>query len=303
MIRFKTKPGILFTALFWCFILHGQQDKLPENLVQKDAQVTKVGNGYLFTEGASVAPDGSVFFTDQPNNRIFRWYEEGEIHLFADSAQRSNGTWCNRRGYLYCCADEHNRIIRYSPDGNMEIMYEGLYEGRRLNGPNDLWVDARGGIYFTDPYYHRNYWESERGQEIKVQGVYYVSPSGKLVQVIDDLEQPNGIVGTPNGNYLYVADIRAGVTWRYRINSDGSLQQKTRFAPAGSDGMTIDRKGNVYLTSGKVLIFDKNGNPAGEIALAEHPSNVCFGGKDRRTLFITARTSVYTLKMKVKGVM
>lgn len=294
---------MIIATLFWFFTLYGQVNKLPEKLIQKDARVTKAGTGYLFTEGASVAPDGSVFFTDQPNNHIFRWYEAGRIDLFADSAQRSNGTWCDRQGYLYCCADEHNRIIRYAPDGKMEVIFDGLYEGRHLNGPNDLWVDARGGVYFTDPYYHRNYWKPGHKQELKVQGVYYVSPSGELKQVINDLEQPNGIVGTPDGKYLYVADIRAGVTWRYEIDTDGSLRQKTRFAPAGSDGMTIDRKGNVYLTYGKVLVFDKNGHPAGEIPLPENPSNVCFGGKNRRTLFITARTSVYTLKMKVKGVM
>jgi gluconolactonase len=135
-----------------------------------------------------------------------------------------------------------------------------------------------------------------------VQAVYYLKPTGELIRVIDDLIQPNGIVGTHDGSVLFVADIRGGTTWKYSIHPDGTLTDKTNFAPAGSDGMTLDKKGNVYLTFGKILVYNNKGVKIEEIELPESPSNLCFGGKDRKTLFITARTSVYTLKMKVRGI-
>ncbi|MDX9930908.1 MAG: SMP-30/gluconolactonase/LRE family protein, partial [Bacteroidales bacterium] len=166
----------------------------------------------------------------------------------------------------------------------------------------DLWQDSKGGIYFTDPYYRRDYWEAGHKQEQDKQAVYYLNPSGELVRVIDDLRAPNGIVGSPDGKYLFVADIMGRATYRYKINSDGSPGNKTLFTQSGSDGMTIDKQGNIYLTAGKVLVFNPEGQKLGEIGLPEAPTNVCFGGKKKNILFITARTTVYTLKMKVKGV-
>jgi gluconolactonase len=135
-----------------------------------------------------------------------------------------------------------------------------------------------------------------------VQAVYYLKPSGKVIRVTGDLKQPNGIAGTADGKVLYVADIAAGKTYSYTIGKDGTLADKKLFAAAGSDGMTIDEMGNVYLTYGTVQIFNSKGEKAGEITLPESPSNLCFGGKNRDILFITARTSVYTIKMKVKGI-
>jgi gluconolactonase len=279
-----------------------QPQGIPENLVAHGAQPVKAGSGYAFTEGASVASDGRVFFTDQPNDRIYIWNEKTGISLFLEGCGRSNGTWFDRQGNLIACADLHNRLVKFSPDGSMTVVLDGGYNGKYLNGPNDVWADNRGGIYFTDPYYQRNYWEPGHVRAQDVQGVYYLQPDGKLLRVVDDLKQPNGIVGTPDGKFLYVADIASQVTWKYAIREDGTLADKTRFAMAGSDGMTLDSKGNVYLTSGKVLVFDTTGNKLGEIALPETPSNLCFGGKDRKTLFITARTGVYTVRMRVKGV-
>lgn len=279
-----------------------QQAEVPVDLIAKGAQPEKAGSGYAFTEGASVAPDGRVFFTDQPNDKIYIWDEKSGITLFLEHCERSNGTWFDKQGNLIACADLHNRLVKFTPGGAMTVVLDQGYNGKYLNGPNDVWADNRGGIYFTDPYYQRNYWESGHTMAQEVQGVYYLHPEGKVTRVVDDLKQPNGIVGTPDGKVLYVADIAGQTTWKYTIAADGSLTGKTRFAPAGSDGMTLDSKGNVYLTYGKVLVFDKNGNKKGEITLPESASNLCFGGKDRKTLFITARTGVYTLQMRVRGV-
>jgi gluconolactonase len=279
-----------------------QQSGFPGNLVAKGAKPEKTGTGYAFTEGCSVAPDGRVYFTDQPNDRIFIWEEKKGITMYKEGTDRSNGTLFDSRGYLYTCADLNNSLVKFGPEGEKIVVYDKGFNDKHLNGPNDLWIDHQGGIYFTDPYYHRDYWPEGHKQLLEIQAVYYLKPTGELIRVIDDLQQPNGIIGTTDGKILYVADIRANITWRYTINSDGSLSSKTQFAPAGSDGMVLDNQGNVYLTSGKVQIFDFQGKKVGDIELPEKPSNICFGGKKRNILFITARTSVYTLKMKVKGV-
>ncbi len=271
------------------------------DLIAKDAKVTKAGGGFIFTEGPSVAPDGSVFFTDQPNDKIVIWDENGALSTFMQPCERSNGTKFNKKGELVACADLHNRLVAISMDKKMRTLAEN-FNGQPLNAPNDVWIAPNGGMYFSDPYYHRDYWEPGRKELQDKRGVYYVSPDGKVIRVIDDYKQPNGLVGTTDGKTLYVSDIEDGKIWKYTIQADGKLTNKTFFAPEGSDGMTIDNQGNIYLSNKTVSVFDKNGKKIAAIECPEMPSNLCFGGKNRDILFITARTSVYTLKMKVRGV-
>jgi gluconolactonase len=266
------------------------------------SQPEKAGSGYSFTEGCSVAKDGRVYFTDQPNDRIYVWDEKSGIHVFKEGTERANGTYFDKDGNLLACADQHNRLVKFTASGELiPVLTEG-YNGKPLNGPNDLWPDKKGGIYFTDPFYGRPYWEKGRKQMQDVEGVYYLARDGSVKRVMEGKGQPNGIVGSPDGLFLYVADIRQKTTWKFPILPDGSLGSATAFAPVGSDGMTIDKKGNIYVTWEKVIVFNNQGQKIGEISLPESASNICFGGKDRKTLFITARTSVYTVKMKVKGV-
>jgi gluconolactonase len=294
------KSLIIFVFSILCSGLPAQETPVGSGLYKGKPE--KAGSGYSFTEGCSVAKDGKVYFTDQPNDRIYVWDEKSGIHIFKEGAERSNGTYFDKEGNLLACADLHNRIVKFTPSGKMiPVLSEG-YEGKPFNGPNDLWPDNKGGIYFTDPYYPRDYWEKGHKQMQDVEGVYYLAPDGSLKMLIGGKGQPNGIVGSPDGKWLYVADIRQKTIWKYEILSDGSLKDPVAFAPVGSDGMTIDREGNIYVTWGKVIIFNKSGEKTDEIDLPETPSNVCFGGKDRKTLFITARTSVYTLHMNVRGV-
>jgi gluconolactonase len=294
---------ILITLLLIIAISSGAQGQpAPEALTCRGEQLQQAGSGYAFTEGPSVDRDGRVFFTDQPNDMIYVWDEKSGIALFKENCERANGTWFDRNGNLLACADLHNSIIKITPSGELITMYDKGFGGAHLHGPNDLWQDSNGGIYFTDPYFHRDYWEAGHKQEQDIQAVYYLKPSGELVRVIEDLRVPNGITGTPDGKFLFVADMMGRATWKYTINPDGSLSNKILFAPSGSDGMTIDEQGNIYLTAGRVLVYDSEGEKIGEIGLPEAPTNVCFGGKKRNILFITARTSVYTLKMRVKGV-
>ncbi|WP_436416483.1 SMP-30/gluconolactonase/LRE family protein [Petrimonas sp.] len=291
----KILTGLIL--LLFCSSVFGQKN----NIVAKNAEIKKAGTGYAFTEGPAVAKDGKVYFTDQPNDRIYVWDEKKGVSLWSDDTGRSNGMYFNNNGQLLACADLHNQIVLFDKDKKMRVVYEN-YDGKHLNGPNDLWITPNGGIYFTDPYYHRNYWQEGHKEVQDARGVYYLSTEGKITRVIDDYKQPNGLIGTPDGKTLYVADINDRKIWKYDIQPDGTLANKTFFAPNGSDGMTIDNRGNVYLTMGKVWVYSPSGELIREIEVPESPSNVCFGGKKRNTLFITARTSVYTLKMNVKGV-
>lgn len=290
------KIGIMF--LFMILISGaGARDK---SLIAKNAKIIKVSTGYSFTEGPAVAPDGEVYFTDQPNDRIYKWDEKSGTSLWIEGTRRSNGMYFNDAGRLVACADLYNQLGYFNDKKVFHLIHEN-YDGKPLNAPNDLWIAHGGGIYFSDPYYPRRWWKEGRGEEQDVRGVYYLNPEGDIIRVIDDFKQPNGLIGTPDGKFLYVADINDKKIWKYSIQPDGKLTNKTYFAPHGSDGMTIDNNGNVYLTMGKIWVYSPEGKLIEEIEVPESPSNVCFGGKKRNVLFITARTSVYTLKMKIKG--
>lgn len=290
-------PLVIFSILT-CSI-EGQKKK--GDLYSKKEKIEMAASGFIFTEGPAVDPNGRVYFTDQPNDKIHIWDQNEGISLYKEGTRRSNGMYFNAKGQLVTCADEKNQLAYFDKDKNLVVIHEG-FQGKHLNAPNDLWIDPLGGIYFSDPYYHRKWWADDHRQVQDVQGVYYLNPNGKIIRIIDDFERPNGLIGTPDGKILYVADIKAEKIWKYDIQMNGILVNKTLFAAHGSDGMTLDNKGNVYLTYDKIWVYDSDGVLIDEIETPERPSNVCFGGKKRNILFITARKSVYTLKMKVKGV-
>ena len=271
------------------------------DLVETGNEPALVQSGFAFTEGPAVTRDGEIYFTDQPNNKIFIWNEKDGIRLFDVDGERANGLYFDAEGHLVACADYRNRLLRIGLNGEKTVLAD-QYDQKLLNGPNDLWIHPNGMIYITDSYYHRPWWPEGRQQEQDCRAVYCVKPNGEIIRLIDDFVMPNGIIGTPDGETLYVADINDGKTWKYRIEPDGSLTGKTLFAPEGSDGMTIDNQGHVYLTNNAVSIFSPDGKKVGEIGIPERPANLCFGGKDRKTLFITARTSVYKIRMKAEGV-
>jgi gluconolactonase len=284
-----------------CVLTAGVVQAQKSKLIAKGAKIETAGHDFKFTEGPAVASDGRVYFTDQPNDRIHIWDENKGISLFLEGTGRSNGMYFNAKGQLVTCADEKNQLAYFDDNKKLHVIHEG-YDGKHLNAPNDLWIDPAGGIYFSDPYYHRTWWPEGHEEIQDTQGVYYLSPDGVVTRVIGDYERPNGLVGTPDGKTLYVADIQAKKTWKYDVQADGTLTNKTFFAPKGSDGMTMDNKGNVYLTAGSVWVYSPDGKLIEEIEFPEKPANICFGGKDRKTLFVTARKGVYTLRMKVKGV-
>jgi gluconolactonase len=289
-------PIICLTAA-----LSAQSLAADSKIIAPGATLQKLSGGFSFTEGPACDAQGNVFFTDQPTNRILKWSIDGKLSTFMEPCGRANGLSFDHKGNLWACADEKNELWRISPAGEVAVVVKD-YQGKLLNGPNDVWIRPSGGLYFTDPYYKRPYWN--RGPKEMDECVYYLPASEKdLVRVIDDLKQPNGIIGTPDGKLLYVADIGAGKTYRYAIQPDGSLTEKKLFCELGSDGMTIDSDGNIYLTGKGVTVFDPSGKKIEHIDVQEAWSaNVCFGGKDRQTLFITASKGLYGLRMNVKGV-
>lgn len=272
------------------------------NLFSPGTKPTLISKQFSFTEGPAVDRDGNIFFTDQPNNKIWKYTTEGELKLFTDDASRANGMYFDLSGNLVACADEEGQLVSFNSAAEKTVLTPG-YKGTRLNGPNDCWIDSKGGIYFTDPYYERDYWKEPKPKPHK-QNVYYL-PRGAVESFIVDEEiiKPNGIVGSADGKHLFVADIEGNKTYKYEIQPDGKLSNKKLFTAMGSDGMTIDDRGNVYLTGNGVTIFNPEGEKISHIPIEEGwTGNLCFGGKKRNELFITASKGVYTLPMLVNGI-
>lgn len=272
-------------------------------LIAPGAEIVKASTGYGFTEGPAVDKDGRVYFSDQINDRIHIWEEGKGVSLWLDETYRANGMMFDKRGRLVACTELKNELGYFDKNKQYHVIAGGGYGGKLLNGPNDLWI-TKNGYYFTDPYWQRDFWPKDRTEEQDVKGVYYVNKKGEIKRVIDDFRLPNGIFGTLDGKTLYVADMMDRKTWKYTIQSNGDLTDKTLFIPSGSDGMTVDNLGNFYITAGRrIQVYSPTGEFIQDINVPESPTNVTFGGKNRDILFITAWTSVYTLKMNVKGIL
>ncbi len=307
----QSRPGRFWRPVLLRFLLAGligwplvagSSHAADQKVTAQGAQLQKLTGGFQFTEGPAADAQGNVLFTDQPNDRILKWSVEGKLSTFMQPCGRSNGLCFDRQGSLWACADEKNELWCIGPDGKATVVVKD-YQGKLLNGPNDLWLRPDGGLYFTDPFYKRPYWNRGPKQQ-DGEHVYYLSPDRKsLSRVADDLKQPNGIIGAPDGRTLYVTDIAARKTYAYDIQSDGTLAAKRLFCSMGSDGLTIDNEGNVYLTGKGVTVFDRSGAQIEHIDVPEPwTANVCFGGKDRSTLFITASKGLYAIRTRVRGV-
>ncbi len=271
------------------------------SVIAPEARLEKLAGGFEFTEGPTSDRDGNVFFTDQPNDRIMRWSVEGKLTTFLQPAGRANGMYFDAKGHLLACADEKTELWSIGPDGTHTVLARE-FGGKPLNGPNDVWERPDGGVYFTDPFYKRDWWKySTRPQDSEQ--VYFLSTDYQtLSRVTTDLVKPNGIIGTPDGKTLFVADIGANKTFAFDVRPDGHLANKRLRCELGSDGMTLDVEGNLYLTGKGVTVCDRDGVQAEHIDVPEPwTANVCFGGKDRRTLFITASKGLYAIRMRVEG--
>jgi gluconolactonase len=286
-----------------------------------------LAKGFSFTEGPAVDARGNIFFTDQPNDKIYRWdAATGAITIFLTSTGRSNGMAFDKDGNLITCADMHGELWKIHPDGSHEVLVNN-YNGKLLNGPNDVWINpVTGGMYITDPIFPRPYWDasdprnqawepthSEQAPTGKGGYVYYLAPgSHTLVRVTLEAMGwnadgwPNGVVGTPDGKKLYVNKWyydNMGGTWVFDINADGTLSNMKKFTDMGGDGMSTDELGNIYISNGLgVTAFDPKGNRIFNVPTNGATNNV-FGGQNNKTLFITGPVDRLTaLKMNVRGV-
>jgi len=267
-------------------------------LIAEDAELTMVSDQFNFTEGPASDTMGNIYFTDIPNNTIYKFSNDSVLSVFMDSVP-GNGLAFDNNEILIVCGHNGGRNI-YSIDLKTLKITSLIadFNGKKFNSPNDLWIDKENGIYFTDPRYgNRDNMEMENEQ------VYYLSPDRKtVIRVTEDLEKPNGVYGIDKGKKLLIADHGAGKVYIYNIKKGGNLNGKKVFIDSENvDGMTLDELGNIYITSGDVKIYNKNGFLIEVIHTPESPTNVCFGGKDFKTLFITERNKVYTIKMNVKG--
>lgn len=290
-----------------------------------------IQKGFAFTEGPAVDKNGNVFFTDQPNDKIYKWdATTRQITTFLSGSGRSNGLAFDKQGYLIACADLHGELWKIAPDGSHTVLVNH-YEGKLLNGPNDVWINpVTAGIYITDPMFPRKYWDatdprktgnpswppthSEQAISGKGGHVYYLAPgSDRLVRVTtqpgwDADCWPNGIVGSPDGKKLFVNKWEAnnrGGTWIFDIGTDGALSNMRKFIDTGGDGMSMDERGNIYISNSLgVTAFDKQGHKIFNVSVGEGgATNNVFAGANNKLLFITGSTDrVTSLKMNVEGV-
>jgi len=267
-----------------------------QSVVAPEAEVVKLAGDFRFTEGPAADAQGNIFFTDIPNNRILKWSLDGVLSVSRENSGGANGLYFDKDGNLLVCEGGGRRLVSIASNGTLSVLAD-RYEGATFNSLNDLWIDPQGGVYFTDPRYGNRDNLPQDGEH-----AYYLTPDHqKIIRVVDDMVRPNGLIGTPDGKRLYVTDNGGRKTFAYTINADGTLSNKTLFCSEGADGMTIDSEGNVYLTTNVVAVFNPKGEKIEEIVVPERPANVTFGAADRKTLFVTARTSLYSVAMRVTG--
>lgn len=296
VLEFAGQSLVVFASLF--VVLGGcamsSQEGL-EGIVASSPE--KVASGFQFTEGPAWHPEGFLIFSDIPANRIVKWTGKDTVETFREPSGNSNGLIFDTKGRLIACEHGNRRVSRTEADGKV-ITLADKYEGKRLNSPNDVVVRSDGTIYFTDPPYGIQPAE----KELDFHGVFRISPEGKLNLLARDFDRPNGILLSPDEKTLYVADTARGHVRAFDVQPDGSVKGGKVFCEVrGPDGMALDVKGNLYVTSTGVAVFNPKGEKLGEIELPERPANCCFGGEDYKTLFVTARTSLYTMKLKLAG--
>jgi len=230
-------------------------------------------SGMKFTEGPAVNQQGELYFSDVPARRIYKYTHEKGAQIFVEKSGGVNGLFFGSDGTLYACSGKEKReIMAIDQEGNHEMLVDN-FNNKKLNSPNDLWVDAEGGIYFTDPRYGNRDNMEQDGEH-----VYYLSPDRqKIVRVIDHLVRPNGIVGTPDGKKLYVVDQGVQKTYEYSIINPGQLTNKQLFAACGIDGMSIGKNNEVFITAEKSLRhYTQKGQLIQNYSFESHPTNVFY---------------------------
>src|SRR6266540_3476697 len=261
--------------------------------------VEKVAAGFRFTEGPVWSREGFLLFSDVPANHIVQLAPGQKPGVYREKSDGANGNTFDAQGRLYSCESVSRRVTRVDKKGKIEVLAE-KWEGKRLNAPNDIVVRKDGHIYFTDPAFG----EQADTRELDFYGVYHITPKGVMSLIAKPAGRPNGIAFSPNGKILYVANSDDRNVRAYDVDNNGAVSNE-RIVVSNiegvPDGMRVDEKGNLYVTAKGVAVYTPQGKVLHVIELSETPANCAFGDADFQTLYITARTSIYRVRMDVKG--
>jgi gluconolactonase len=264
-----------------------------------DIKIEKVATGFAFTEGPVWSREGYLLFSDIPNNRILQYVPGKGTSVFRDNSNGANGNAFDAKGRLYTCESRTRRVTRTDRKGNVEVLAE-RWEGKRLNAPNDIVVRRDGHIYFTDPAFGAQ----AETRELDFYGVYHISPKGEMELIAKPAGRPNGIALSPDGRILYVANSDERNLRAYDLDRNGKASNE-RVIVSGidgvPDGIRVDEHGNIYVTAKGLAVYSPDGKLLATIELPETPANCAFGDPDFMTLYITARTSLYRIRLNVRG--
>ncbi|MDH3590937.1 MAG: SMP-30/gluconolactonase/LRE family protein [Planctomycetota bacterium] len=270
--------------------------------------VTKLHTGFRFVEGPAVDKDGNLYFTDIPNERIMKRTKDGTLSVLREKSGRANGLFVHGKGKeLYACEGGNGVVSALALDGKSRRVVAEKYDGKRFNAPNDLVIDKAGGVYFTDPKFGRNRADLPQG----MLAVYYADATGKVARVAAQLPLPNGVILSPDEKTLYIVTSGSDRVWAYPVEKPGQLGTRKLFfrikqprgkTDTGGDGLTVDKNGMLYITTRRGLqVVDKTGQLVDIIEIPETPANVTFGGTAWKTLYVTARTSLYAVEVETAG--
>jgi gluconolactonase len=278
-------------------------------ILPEGAKVERLGTGFQFTEGPVWnGKGGYLLFSDIPGNRIIKWTPKDGISDFRVPSGKSNGLTFDRKGRLIACEHASRRVSRTEEDGTIATI-ASHYKGKKLNSPNDVVVKSDGSIYFTDPPYGLNpIFGTFEEQELTFYGVYRVSPNGDNISLLIDDSVPNGLAFSPDESLLYIADTEMNHIRVFDVKDNGKTTNGRIFAeisgePLAPDGIKVDSEGNVYVTGkGGIWVLNLEGRRLGIISVPELPANLCWGDRDWKTLYITARTSLYRVRLNIAGI-
>ena len=263
------------------------------------SSLEKISSGFTFLEGPVWHQDGYLLFSDIPEDKITRFSQEEGFSIFRTPSGQSNGLTFDPNGNLIACEHANRRVSMTLYDGTVIALAE-RYQGHRLNSPNDCVSHSNGTIYFTDPPYGIQVDQ----KELDFNGIFRVSPGKESVLLNRDFERPNGLVFSPDEKFLYVADTQRETIFRFFVTPSGDLEDETQFAAVGRpDGMKVDRDGNLFVASTEgIVTFNYQGDRISILEMQERPSNCAFGERDFKTLYITARTGLYRIRIHTPGI-
>jgi gluconolactonase len=282
---------LLLSTLVACCLLLGQDFS--------DLKIEKVATGYKFTEGPVWSHEGFLLFSDIPENKILRLAPGKRAEIFRQGSNGANGNAYDAQGRLYTCEGGARRVTRTDRKGRLEVLAE-TFEGKRFNSPNDIVVRRDGHVYFTDPAFG----QSADARELDFYGVFHITPKGHVEPIAKPTGRPNGLALSPDGRILYVANSDERNVRAYDLDRSGKAANERVVVSnidGGADGMKVDEKGNLYIASKTLAIYSPQGKLLKQVELAETPSNCAFGDADLQSLYITARTSLYRVRLNVKG--